>query len=73
MTYRRALKVALIPWLILSGIFIGWIVFDLQPSSEEAFDLSWRMGIALLVMYPGLAFTIFRINEILDTASSFRR
>jgi cytochrome bd-type quinol oxidase subunit 2 len=73
MTYRRALKVALIPWLILVASLVAWIAFGLKPAAREILDVSWRMGVALVVAYFGLAFTIFRIREISDQTKSFRR
>ena len=72
-TYRRAMKIAMVPWLISVASFVAWLVFDIHPTAAEVWDLSWRMAIVFACMYFGLAFTIFRINEIHDQAKSFRR
>lgn len=72
-TYRRALKVAIVPWLILVASFVAWLVLGASPTAAEIWDISWRMAIAFVVIYFGLAFMIFRINELHDQAKQFRR
>ncbi len=72
MTYRRALKIAIVPWLI-GALSIGWWIVSLGPNTEEMWYLSWRMGIVFIALYFGLAETIHRISRILSETNRYRR
>jgi len=72
MSYRRALKLAIIPWLIVTISFTLWFASQ-DPSAAEVRHLGWRLALAFVGIYFGMGGAIQRISEIVTEANRHRR
>lgn len=71
-TFRRAAKQALIPWLVFMSALVGLCLWAGLPNAVGWHETIRRFGLAFIVSYPATVLIIIRGSQLIEAAKSSR-